>query len=109
MIESKIPIRDDSPLAVLVSIAVRNDDILHQTDRKTGLSAVHTYMLASYNSNAITNLMKIQNCIKWEIMVRVDNREQFIPQIIPLRDRVKEVIRASRANDPNLDLVLGQI
>lgn len=60
-------------------------------------------MLASYNSNAVTNLMKVQNCIKWGIMIRRDNREQFIPQITAMRDRAKEIIRASRTNDPNLD------
>lgn len=45
MIGSMIPVRDNAPLAVLLSIAVRNDDILHQIDRKTGLSALYTCLL----------------------------------------------------------------
>lgn len=61
MIASVLPKTDEASLAVVLCIAVKTD-ILHQTDAKTRLQALHTYMTASYNSAAVTEMIKAKNC-----------------------------------------------
>lgn len=109
MMPSLIPQHADAPLAILLAIAVRTDDILHQTEAKTGLGALHQYLLASYNSTAMTEPVKHKCCANWGIIDRPNGGIAFKQEIIAARARAKVLIRESRPNDPTLEAVLGQV
>lgn len=109
MVPSLIPQHADAPLAILLAIAVRTDDILHQTEAKTGLGALHQYLLASYNSTAMTEPVKQKCCANWEIIDRPNGGIAFKPEIIAARARAKTLIRDSRPNDPSLETILAQV
>jgi len=56
-----------------MAIAVKTDDVLHQMDSKTNLSALHQYFMSSYNSTAVTEAVKIKHCARWDLGTRGAN------------------------------------
>jgi len=109
MVSSVIPRSPQAPLAVLLAIAVKTDDILHQVEAKTALNALLQYLLASYNSTAVTELVKIKCCSEWKIGSKTNGAFTYAPTLIEARDFAKNIIRTSRPNDPALEPVLAQV
>lgn len=109
MVSSVIPKSGQAPLAVLLAIAVKTDDVLHQVEVKTSLTALLQYLMASYNSTAVTELVKAKYCTEWGIVTRANGGFSYVDSLVMARDRAKDLIRSSRPNDPSLDVVMGQI
>jgi hypothetical protein len=102
MIASVLPKTNNAPLAVILLIAVKTDDVLHQTDNKTALQALFQYLMASYNSTAVTEMVKQKNCEVWGIGSRMNGAFTYNPIILGLVQRSKASISELRSNDPNL-------
>lgn len=78
-----------APIAAMLAISVKVDDLLHQADQKTSLSALFQYMMASYNSTAQTELIKQTCCTKWNIGVKSNGGFEYRPDILALRVELK--------------------
>lgn len=98
MVASIMPQSPNAPLAVLLAIAVRIDDMLHQTDAKTNLTNLHTYMMASFNSTATTELVKMKACQHWGLGTKINGNFVYAEVIVSCKPRAKEIIRSSRPN-----------
>lgn len=109
MIASMLPTNDDSPLAVVLAIAVRTDDILHQTDAKTKMMPLFQYLMASFNSQAQTEPMKARCAVEWGLGTRQNGTFTYKREIVESRERAKAIVEASRAEDDNLAFVLSQV
>ncbi|CAL1685179.1 unnamed protein product [Lasius platythorax] len=109
MVPSVIPRSPNAPLAVLLAIAVKTDDVLHHIEAKTTLNALMQYLLAFYNSTAVTELVKVKCCAEWGIGERVNGGFTYAASLIEARVFAKEIIRSSRPNDPSLEAVLAQV
>lgn len=109
MMPSLLPLSEDAPLAVMLAISVKVDDLLHQADQKTSLSTLYQYLMTSYNSTAQTELIKQYACSSWGIGVRTNGGFTYSEPIKNLRARAKLVITQSRGNDPQLLPILEQV
>ena len=109
MMPSMIPALENSPHAILLCMAVKVDDVLHQTDNKTGLMSLYQYLMASINSTAFTDRYKVKCCLDWGVLVRDNGRYKYPPGLIACRQRAKEIISQSRPNDVNLMEVLNKV
>lgn len=109
MVASILPQSANTPLIVLFAIAVKIDDILHQTDNKTTLSNLQTYLMASYNSTATTELVKIKACTHWNIGQKINGQFVYNELIINCKPRAKEIIRMSRPTDVALEAILSSM
>lgn len=109
MISSILPKSQDAPLAVMLLIAVKTDDVLHQVGAKTTLSALYQYLMASFNSTATTEKLKIKYCTLWKICNPIDNTFAYVQDIINLRQGSKDMIQRLRSNDPELSNILSKI
>jgi len=110
MISSCLPKTEGAPLAVMMAIAVKTDDVLYQMDTKTSLSALYQYFMASYNSTAVTETVKMKHCVKWELGTRPANGTFiYTGVLVDLKPRAREFIERSRSTDPYLRTLLAQI
>ncbi|XP_024884512.1 uncharacterized protein LOC112462764 [Temnothorax curvispinosus] len=111
MIASAIPKSEDAPLAILLAIAVKTDDILHQTDARSNLQTqLRGLKVQIYHSNAETESVKIESCISWGLLVMAaDGKHTYINAIVDSRQRAKEIIKELRPTDPALNNILSQI
>lgn len=109
MISSVLVHKENAPLAVMLALAVKVDDVLHQVDNKTPLTSLYTYMLASYNSTATTNLMKMKYCDEWRLGVKTNGEFEYNDVVVNMRPRAVEIIRSSRNNDPSLNSILSKV
>lgn len=109
MISSMLPKTNKAPLAVVLAIATKVDDVLHQIGNKTNLIVLYQYMLASFNSTATTELLKVKYCVAWDIGSRSNGAFEYSEVIRACRDTAKNYIRALRPNDPELETVLAKI
>lgn len=111
MMASAIPVHPDAPRAILMAIAVAIDDILHQ-NAKSGLQNMYNYFLASYNSEAITQKLKIIYCRDWNIVTYPNENTdafRFTDDVKAARERAKALVSASRAKDPYLQTLMALI
>jgi DNA-directed RNA polymerase subunit H (RpoH/RPB5) len=109
MVSSVIPKIPGAPLAILLAIAVRTDDVLHQTEQKTTLTALHQYLMASFNSTAVTELVKAKCSAEWGIVTRRNGDVRYVEVLALSRERAREIIRSSRPNDASLEVILAQV
>lgn len=109
MVTSVLPNVADLPIVVFLAIAVKTDDILHQTDAKTSLSALYQYLTASINSTVVSNDFKVKYTESWKIGTRVNGIFTYNPTIVGLKETAKAFIRTSRANDSQLDVLLAKM
>lgn len=111
MLASALIKNDDAPLAALLAIAVKTDDVLHQTDAKTSLTRLKTYLDASYNSTALTPEIREHYCFHWGLVK--DEEEEGVPKYIStiteLRSEAKAMIRKMRPGDPDLESILNAV
>lgn len=110
MMASMIPSTlENPPLAILLCMAVKIDNVLHQTDNKTGLMSLYQYMMASVNSTAFTDRYRTKCCADWGVIVRDNGGSRYVPGVLACRQRAKEIISQSRPNDTNLMEVLNKV
>jgi hypothetical protein len=94
MMPSVMMKRPDTPLAILVAIAVKTDDVLYQVDAKTPLQRLHTFFLASYN--ATTEPVKAKLCDVWGICERTNGTSGTVGDIT-FPDEMKEANTLAKA------------
>jgi len=93
-----------------MAIAVKTDDVLHQMDAKTNLTALYQYFLASYNSTAVTEAVKIKHCAKWGLGTRpVNGTFIYSEDLVALKPKAREFLEHSRLIDFYLRTLLSQI
>jgi hypothetical protein len=109
MIPSMLPKTADAPIAIALCIAVKVDEILHQVGQKTDLTALYQYLMASYNSTATTEMLKIKYSVSWGLGTKENGVFSYIEAITSLRDTAKMLIRTLRGTDPNLQHILSLV
>lgn len=111
MMPSMLPKVNDVPLAVMLAVAVKTDDVLHQVTNKTSLQALYQYMIASYSSAATTERVKCKYAVEWGLGIRSGLNQVFSynDSVKGLRSRAKDSIRESRPHDGNLESILNLI
>lgn len=97
------------PIAILIAIFVKSDYLLKSQSAQTPLSTIYEYVFECYNSDFLSESLKLNLCIKWRIVEKQNKKYRFISRLIVYRQRAKNLISELRPNDPNLEEILSKI
>lgn len=110
MIISVLPMSaKNPPFAILMAIFVKSDCLLKSETSQTPLITIFEYILKCYNSNSLSENLKLNLCMKWRIVVKHKNQYKFISHLTLYRQKAKNLIAELRPNDPDLENILSKI
>jgi len=108
-IGSALVAQDDAPKAVLLAIAIKTDDVLHQTGAKTTLKALMTYLDASYKSNALPAETRLAYCFDWGLVEQTNGNIIYKIVVTELRPLARAMVQRWRPEDPDLPSIMEKI
>lgn len=105
-----LPKLEDPPIAILVAISIKLRDFdTPATTPKYPLDLTYNQILYIYNCTIIPERLKLELCMKWNIVVKQNNVYKFAPCFSAHRLKAKCLISQLRPNDLKLKDILSKI